>query len=347
MSQITNIAKDYILVQRKSEPLYDNYSLFTGGTLPPTNQSDIHLFTESDSVIEDVHNFRTITDASSVMVLTEESPNNENEQVSHLITSIRIKGIVKSVHLTFAEKIIHPQEFPTNSLIPDDDGYIEILNTFAPFLPLFCVHQFDTLLRLKTQGPITVKVKKCRLSFNYISFLQLNQFPLTLPIVRTHASFTAIARTTRGETQTICIPLNQAFQDNKSLGLHIAIMNKEGEYINKKYIRGFVLTFADAFALFSHQSSQTHNSPFILSARAMHVSSITKTSHFNLPQPTKLNHGYYIPLTMPTVYENNQHIHLKVLLKTQITTSFTLQVMYFYQDAFTFYNRIPDFANEI
>jgi hypothetical protein len=112
------------------------------------------------------------------------------------------------------------------------------------------------------------------------------------------------------------------------------------------------LTFADAFALFSNQSSQTHNSPFTLSARAMHVSSITKTSHFNLPQPTKLKHGYYIPLTMPTtsnttVYENNQHIHLKVLLKTQITTSFTVQVMYFYQDAFTFYNRIPDFANEI
>jgi hypothetical protein len=264
--------------------------------------------------------------------------------VSHLITSIRIKGNVKTVHLTFSERIIHPQEYPTNSLIPDDDGYIEILNTFAPFLPLFCVHQFDTLLRLKTQGPITVKVKKCRLSLNYISFLQVNQFPLTLPIIRTHASFTAIARAIRGETQNIWFPTNHTLQDNKSLGLHIIIRNNEGEYINKKHIRGFVLTFADTL--------QTHNSPFILSARAMHVSSITKTPHFNLPQPTKLNHGYYIPLTMPTashtsMYENNQHIHLKVLLKTQITTSFTVQVMYFYQDAFTFYNRIPDFANEI
>jgi hypothetical protein len=201
-------------------------------------------------------------------------------------------------------------------------------------------------MRLKTNGPITVKVKKCRLSINYINYLQWNQLPLTLPVVRTHATFTTIARAMRGETQNICIPSNQTLQDHKSLGLHILIKNNQGDVINKKYIRGFVVTFA--YPTFDNQPS----TPLIFSARAMHVSTITKTSHFNLPSPTKLNHGYYIPLSTletsnTTMYANNQHIHLKVLLKTQITTSFTVQVIYFYEDTLSFYNRIPDVIAEI
>jgi hypothetical protein len=342
------MAKNDIYVQRQSEPLYDNYSLFKGGERCDTTiQSDIHSFIDSDSVVEDIHSFNTSNDASSVLVLTEDSTQHENNQVSHLITSIRIKGNIKTVHLTFTEKVIHPQEFPTNSLIPDKDGYIEILNTFAPFLPLFCAHQFDTLMRLKTHGPITVKVKKCRLSLNYINNLQWNQLPLTLPIVRTHATFTTIARAIRGETQNICIPSNQTLHDKKSLGLHVMIKNNQGEFINMKHIRGFAVTFADT--TFDNQSSIT--TPFIFSARAMHVSTITNTSHFNLPSPSRLNHGYYIPLstleTPKTTLYANYHIHLKVLLKTQIRTSFTVQVMYFYQDTLKFYNRIPDFANDI
>jgi hypothetical protein len=285
-----------------------------------------------------------------VLVITEDSPHNDIDQVSHLITSIRLKGNIKSVHLTFAENIIHSQEFPTNSLVQDEDGYIEILNAFAPFLPLFCVHKFDTLMRLKTQGPITVKVKKCRLSQNYIQCLQWNQLPLPLPIVRTHATFTAIARAIKGVTQNICIPATQAVQNSKSLGLYIMVKNNQGDYINKKYIRGFVLMFADPS--FCNESTIPRYEPFTFSARAMHVSSITQTSHFNLPPSTRLNHGYYIPLTMldasqKDVHTSNQYIHLKVLLGTQTTTSFTVQVIYFYQDTLNFYNRIPDFANEI
>ena len=352
LSITINIAKELIPVLRASEPFYDNYPLFKREPQHQhtTSISDTQLHIQNDTLIEDTHTFQTSHESSSVIILTAESQQEHNDQLSHLITSIRIKGCVTGINLLFADNIILAQEFPTTCLSPDEQGYIEILNPFAPFLPLFCVTHFETLLHIKSKGLVTVKVKKCRLLIHYINMMQWNNQPCNLPILKTNTIFTSVARAVKGQTHGICIPIQHTMQDNTSMGLYINIKNVQGEHINKKHIRAFIITWTDHF---QQSHTYTNQSQFILSTRTAHVSTITNTPYYNLTPSTQFKHGFYIPLSTLHHYVSQQlqppqHMHLKVLLKNPITTSpFTIDITHFHKDTLAFYIKNEDLHNEI
>jgi hypothetical protein len=344
LSSVINSAKELIPILRASEPMYDDYPLFTREPQYKTPSTDTELHIQKDTIIEDTHTFETSHESSSVIILTAESQQEHNDQISHLITSVRIKGGVTAIHMFFASNIILTREFPTTSLSPDKDGYIEILNPFAPFLPLFCVSHFETLLHIQSIGLVTVKVKKCRLPIPYIHMLQWNKQHCQLPVTKTNAVFTSTARAINGQTK-ICIPIQCTIPDNTSLGFHINIKNNQGEYINKKHIRAFVVSWTDPF-------QQGNPQQFILSARSTHVSSITNTQHYNLNPSTQFKHGFYIPLNRLnrpiSQFQQPQYIHLKLILQNPITTSpFNINITHLYNDVLMFNVYNQELHNEI
>lgn len=350
LSTAMNTAKELIPILRASEAIYDNYPLFPKDPQhqPTVLISDTQLNIQNDTFIEDTHTFQTSQETSSVIVLTAESQQDNNDQLSHLITSIRIKGCLTAIHIFFASYIILTPEFPIPSLSPDDEGYIEVLNPFAPFLPLFCVSHFETLLHIQTKGLVKVKVKKCRLPIHYIYMLQWNKQLCYLPIIKTNAICTTMVRAINGQTK-ICIPIKDTIPDNKSLGFHINIKNAQGEHINKKHIRAFIITWADPF---QQVHTDTNQQQFILSGRSIHVSAITNTIHYNLHPSIKFKHGFYIPLNTflcsTSHFQQPQHIHIKLILKNSLTTSpFNIDITHFYHDMLSFPVNNQELQNEI
>ncbi len=335
LSELINTARNDILIQRSKQEGYDNYPLFKKQSVHQQTEPQIPIL--SDTYIEDVHSFETSHLASSVIVLIPESP--VIEQVSHLITSIRIRGDIRSLQLTFAGHTICPLEYSIGSSGIDNDGYTEILTSFVPFLPIFCAQHLDTLLSIKTQGRVSVKVKKCCVSPVYLNALRWTEQPCVVPITRFDSS-KVIANAVRGHTQYLCIPYSEGLGDEKRLGIHITIRNHNGENVHKKYIRAFSLTYSfDA-------------SPQILSARCTHVSEITKTPFYNLSTVPKHTTGFYIPLSLmnledsPFMFLSNPQsmrtLYIKFILKSPFTTSFLVDIKHYYQSNLKFHALTDD-----
>jgi hypothetical protein len=189
---------------------------------------------------------------------------------------------------------------------------------------------FDALLSIKTRGPISIKVKKCNLNPFYITNLQRNKLPCVMPLTKTHSSCTTISKCIKGQTHNICI-----YKEQSAIGLFILIKNIKGELINKKHIRTISIT------------RLRKETQYIMSARSLHAQTIAQTPNYNFA-PVKFKHGFYIPLTVlpvteedimtsSCIYTKNEHMHVRVVLKQPIITSLSIQMFQVYHDQSCFY----------
>jgi hypothetical protein len=313
-------AKDYIHIYKANEPKYDKYPLFRScETIPQYLQHDTmaSLNIQIHTKIEDIHNFETTHDAASVIVITPESL--EHAQISHLVTSIKVKGNIRALALNFAKYTLIPEDFPISALKAiDEEGYIEILHPFVPFLPLFCVDYFDTTLALRTKGPISIKVQKCRVSPYYINHLQTSSLPCIVPIMRTNIIRVNELKSINGQTDAILVSPNVTQQS--SIGMSIFITNNQGQQMNIKNIRAFILEIND-------EPSQ------IISARSTHISCIQQTPYYN--NNIKFKYGFYMPLPYLLPYNATTHLNLKlkvVTSKPQTVCSMNVCVVYYFND---------------
>lgn len=320
LCNLLNNAKDYIQIYKENETMYDEYPLFNSWEATQQHlQLEAPLQIQMHTRIEDIHNFETTHDAASVIILTPESL--EHAQTSHLITSIKVKGDIRTLALNLANDTLITEGFPISALNAiDDDGYIEVLKPFAPFLPLFCVGYFDASLVLRTKGPISIKVQKCRLSPYYINRLQTSSLQCIVPLMRANIVHVNQLKAVKGQTDAILV--SPSVKQPSTIGLSIFITNNQGQQVNIKDIRAFIIIV-------------NKEPPQIISARSTHTSCIQQTPFYNID--IKFKYGFYIPLAslLPRNGTDNTILNLKlkvVTSKSQTVCLMNVCVVHYFID---------------
>jgi hypothetical protein len=218
----------------------------------------------------------------------------------------------------------------------DKEGFIEVLNPFAPFLPLFCAKHLDTLLQMKSQGRVSVRVKKCCVSPAYLSALKWYRQPCILPIIKMHET-SRIVRAFNGQTPYIEVLCHGTLNTDTTLGMYIIIKNNKGDHINRRHIRAFSILFTE----------MTEQEPVIISSRSTHVSVIGDSPYYNFPK--SLCNGFYIPLTqivrsneLHNIAFGNNNIRIQIAIKHAFTTSFFVDIKYLYRSKVNCYALMDD-----
>lgn len=300
-NELANMDKnnDFIVSLKDIEKTYDRYYFYDDELseqkrgLPTSTNTELYILEHTK--VEDIHRFSSNKEVASCLILTPESENAQS--ISHIITSISIKGDIKNIELEFSNRILISKHFPLEILEKNEDGSYEILKPFISYIPLFVADYFDTALRFTSKGSIEIKITKYRLSnyyMNLVSWLSAANRTCKIPLHKTeHIVLKHIL-------YTYNIPLTIT---ENVIGISIRVKDMNN-------IRLFIIT--------------TQHNQYIISAKSVLCTTIANSKYYNLN--TKLKGVYYISFD-GLHFHNTKTFDLQIVPKNECNDIYDIQII--------------------